>query len=59
MLPAAARRTAVRPGARGADAKLRGDPGAAQFEIEASPFTLPLRNRLVQSVERQPGVRVL
>ena len=30
-----------------------------EFEIEASPFTLPLRNRLVRSVERQPGVKVL
>jgi hypothetical protein len=36
----------------------RTQPGD-EFEIEASPFTLPLRNRLVQSVERQPGVRVL
>jgi len=30
-----------------------------EFEIEASPFTLPLRNRLVRSEEEQPGVRVL
>jgi hypothetical protein len=30
-----------------------------EFEIEASPFTLPLRNRLMRSDVRQPGVRVL
>jgi len=30
-----------------------------EFEIEASPFRLPLRNRLVRSEEGQPGVRVL
>jgi hypothetical protein len=30
-----------------------------EFEIEASPFTLPLRNRLVRSTERQPAVKVL
>jgi hypothetical protein len=30
-----------------------------EFEIEANPFTLPLRNRLVRSDEGQPGVRVL
>ena len=30
-----------------------------EFEIEASPFALPLRNRLVRSTERQPTVRVL
>jgi hypothetical protein len=30
-----------------------------EFEIEASPFTLPLRNRLVRSEERQPRVRML
>jgi hypothetical protein len=36
----------------------RTEPGD-EFEIEASPFTLPLRNRLVRSEERQPAVRVL
>jgi len=36
----------------------RTQPGD-EFEIEASPFTLPLRNRLVRSDESQPGVRVL
>jgi hypothetical protein len=30
-----------------------------EFEIEASPFTLPLRNRLVRSDEKQPRVRIL
>jgi len=30
-----------------------------EFEIEASPFTLPLRNRLVRSEEQQPAIRVL
>jgi hypothetical protein len=30
-----------------------------EFEIEASPFALPLRNRLVRSAERQPAVRIL
>lgn len=30
-----------------------------EFEIEASPFTLPLRNRLVRSDEQHPVVRVL
>ena len=30
-----------------------------EFEIEASPFTLPLRNRLMRSEERQPAVSVL
>jgi hypothetical protein len=30
-----------------------------EFEIEASPFALPLRNRLVRSAERQPPVKVL
>jgi hypothetical protein len=30
-----------------------------EFEIEASPFALPLRNCLVQSNEEQPPVRVL
>jgi len=30
-----------------------------QFEIEASPFALPLRNRLVRSREEQSAVRVL
>lgn len=30
-----------------------------EFEIEANPFTLPLRNKLVQAKERQPRVRVL
>ena len=36
----------------------RTEPGD-EFEIEASPFTLPLRSRLVRSEERQPAVRVL
>jgi hypothetical protein len=36
----------------------RTEPGD-EFEIEASPFTLPLRNRLVRSEEQQPAVRVL
>ena len=30
-----------------------------EFEIEASPFSLPLRNRLVRSDAEQPGVRML
>jgi len=30
-----------------------------EFEIEADPFRLPLRNQLVRSIERQPAVRVL
>jgi hypothetical protein len=30
-----------------------------EFEIEASPFTLPLRNRLVRSGAQHPPVRVL
>ena len=30
-----------------------------EFEITASPFTLPLCNRLVSIKERQPGMRVL
>jgi hypothetical protein len=30
-----------------------------EFEIEASPFALPLRNRLTRSAERQPAIRVL
>jgi len=30
-----------------------------EFEIETSPFTLPLRNRLVRSTERHPAVKVL
>ncbi len=30
-----------------------------EFEIEASPFGLPLRNRLVRSREERPSVRVL
>ena len=34
------------------------EPGD-EFEIQASPFTLPLRNQLVRSEERQPAVRVL
>ncbi len=37
---------------------VRAEPGD-EFEIEARPFTLPLRNRLVQSSERQQGVKVL
>ena len=36
----------------------RTEPGD-EFEIEARPFTLPLRNRLAQSNERQPCVKVL
>jgi hypothetical protein len=36
----------------------RTEPGD-EFEIEASPFTLPLRNPLVKSEERQRPVRVL
>ena len=36
----------------------RTEPGD-EFEIEASPFTLPLRNRLVRSEQQQPAVRVL
>jgi hypothetical protein len=32
---------------------------ADEFEIEASPFALPLRNRLDRSCEEQPAVRVL
>ena len=36
----------------------RTEPGD-EFEIEASPFTLPLRNRLVRSDEQQPAIRVL
>ena len=30
-----------------------------EFEIEASPFTLPLRNRLIRSTAEPPAVRVL
>lgn len=30
-----------------------------EFEIEATPFSLPLRNRLVRSEERQKAIRVL
>ena len=30
-----------------------------EFEIEADPFRLPLRNRLARSDEKQPGVRML
>jgi hypothetical protein len=30
-----------------------------EFEIEASPFALPLRNRLAQSDEQQPAIRQL
>ena len=30
-----------------------------EFEIEAKPFTLPLRNRLIRSAERQPAISVL
>lgn len=36
----------------------RTEPGD-EFEIEASPFTLPLRNPLMRSEEQQPAVRVL
>jgi len=36
----------------------RTEPGD-EFEIEAQPFSLPLRNRLVRSEEGQPGVRIL
>jgi len=36
----------------------RTQPGD-EFEIEADPFRLPLRNRLARSEERQPGVRIL
>jgi hypothetical protein len=36
----------------------RTEPGD-EFEIEASPFTLPLRNPLVRTEEQQPAVRVL
>nr|NUR37432.1 FAH family protein [Sphingomonas sp.] len=36
----------------------RTEPGD-EFEIQASPFRLPLRNRLVKSEERQTAVRVL
>jgi hypothetical protein len=36
----------------------RTEPGD-EFEIEASPFTLPLRNQLVRSEEQRPAVRVL
>jgi hypothetical protein len=34
------------------------EPGD-EFEISANPFTLPLRNALVRSDERRPGVRML
>ena len=34
------------------------EPGD-EFEIEASPFTLPLRNRLMRSQEQHPSVEVL
>ena len=34
------------------------EPGD-EFEIEAKPFSLPLRNRLVRSDEGQPGMRIL
>ncbi len=34
------------------------EPGD-EFEIEASPFVLPLRNRLMRSDEQHPAVRVL
>jgi hypothetical protein len=34
------------------------EPGD-EFEIEASPFALPLRNQLVRSQAGQPGVRML
>ena len=59
MLPAAARRTSVRPGARGADAKLRGDPGAAQFEIEASPFYLIARTAGRYAIDMENALRVI
>jgi hypothetical protein len=36
----------------------RTEPGD-EFEIEASPFALPLRNRLMRSEEQQPAIRVL
>jgi hypothetical protein len=36
----------------------RTEPGD-EFEIEASPFALPLRNRLERSVEQRPAMRVL
>lgn len=36
----------------------RTEPGD-EFEIQASPFTLPLSNRLIRSEERQPAVRIL
>jgi len=36
----------------------RTEPGD-EFEIEASPFTLPLRNRLVRSEEQRPAIRIL
>jgi hypothetical protein len=36
----------------------RCDPGD-EFEIEAHPFTLPLRNRLARADEKPPGVRML
>ena len=36
----------------------RTEPGD-EFEIQASPFRLPLRNRLIKSEERQTAVRVL
>jgi hypothetical protein len=36
----------------------RTEPGD-EFEIEASPFALPLRNPLMRSDEQQPAVRVL
>ena len=36
----------------------RTQPGD-EFEIDADPFRLPLRNRLARSEEKQPGVRIL
>ncbi len=36
----------------------RTEPGD-EFEIEADPFTLPLRNRLLRSNEQQPRIGVL
>jgi hypothetical protein len=36
----------------------RTEPGD-EFEIEANPFTLPLRNRLARSEEERPDIRVL
>jgi DNA-binding MarR family transcriptional regulator len=63
----AARRTGAKPSAKpkartraaGKDARLRGDPGSSQFEIDASPFYLIARTAGRYAIDMEDALRIL